>query len=95
MQCPKCGSRNIMEYLEGKFECLDCDKLFWGAEEKDVVSTINYKQNLALHTSRRELVKTLASKYDYHIISKNDITDEIIDLNLYNQKIEKQRSLRV
>jgi len=86
MKCPNCGSTSMMEY-PGEYECFDCGYIF--------PSGINPKKNIALQSERHALVKRLASKYEYLCITHDDIIDEMLDIELYNQKLQKREKLDV
>lgn len=75
MECPFCGSKNFTKLtIKNFYWCKECTQCF------------KYDQ-LELHDSRKELIKALAEEYEYTCITKQDIIDEIIDIELYNQKI--------
>ena len=82
MLCPNCKKEcGFYIYADKTKEC-------WGCGYK-----IAGHNNLI--KSRKELVKELASKYEYLAITNSEIIDEMIDIGLYNQKLKKKRRYHV
>ncbi len=100
MNCPNCNSYNIIEILHNKYECLECGHIFLRYKIDNFESIGNILKEIhaqnetykpkKIFKSRRELVKKLAEQYEYTCITKSEIIDEIIDIELYNQKAQKK-----
>ncbi len=52
----------------------------------------NNNNKIRLKKERQELMKILKKDFNYDVITKDEITDMIIDLELYNKQCEKKRN---
>jgi len=50
-----------------------------------------YPKRAKLRKARRELIKALKEEFNYEPITKNEIIDLRIDLELYNKQCTKKR----
>jgi len=108
MRCPNCGGvmMEVYDKYYSKvvgFECLEC-----GYAEKvkgelclgdnfpagNTLSQLDFEyKKIEMLKKHKKMVEDL-NKNGSTVITKNDITDEIIDLELYNLEIEKSRKKR-